>query len=772
MLKRIISIQNVGRFSDLKAESGTQGEFAKLNVIFARNGDGKSTLCDIFRSLAQNNATYVVGRKRFGSDAASKVEFLLNGSVSYKAEFSPQGWTTQPPQSGQPKIMIYDERFVMENVLIGHQIEAGQRRSLFGLVIGAQAIALEDRVARAGETQKAATADLAAAEARAKALLPVGWALEAWRKLSAVDHVEELIRAKEDQHKSATTAGANAAAIKARSLLAIPVLPLVPADLIDVLTTSLEGTTASAMDAVKTHLDKHRGIDLDWLKKGFESGEAKECPYCAQDVTDSEQVQLYARVFNEALRKQHQRLIEIETTMSTAFGGVSRITLRQVFDKHGSEQQWWKDTGGLSVGLDSQVNVDQLIQRMEEVEAVVLNAVKRKRENPNQSITLDDSDVQVLDAWREYADSIKPYLESLAQANVAIRNHQLSIVSSDVGQMAKEIDQLKATQARHTANATAVISQLDRAEKAKRAADKEKTDANAALKDESNKIFREYGERINQNLERYGVAFRIKQTGVNFSGGQPSGEVVLELLNNEISTNAADAMNPSKPSLVNTLSSGDRSTLALAYFLAVLDTQDKANTVVVFDDPFHRQDSARKTRTIESIRGVASSFGQTFVLSHDLDFARDVERVQVDGVRTFALFHTDKSILKQHDLPSLAAQPHIKDYGTLEKFAASPSNDDECCRTVVRAIRPALEGYFRVKYPSQFKNNEWLGDMIGKIRQAPSDSPLEGSKSKVESLDEVNNYSKKHHHSDATDDPIDPGELLTYTKQALRIIHE
>ncbi|HRQ85356.1 MAG TPA: AAA family ATPase, partial [Flavobacteriales bacterium] len=168
MLKKIISIQNVGRFSSLTAESGNQGEFAKVNVIYARNGDGKSTLCDLFRSLTQNDPAYVVGRKRFGSGAASKVEVLLGGSPNCKAEFSPQGWTTKP-QGVLPKIMIYDERFVLENVLVGHQVETAQRRSLFGLVIGAQAIALEDRVAKAGEAQKTATTEHATAEVNVKA---------------------------------------------------------------------------------------------------------------------------------------------------------------------------------------------------------------------------------------------------------------------------------------------------------------------------------------------------------------------------------------------------------------------------------------------------------------------------------------------------------------------------------------------------------------------------------------------------------------------------
>ena len=37
MLNRIISIKNIGRFEQLKAANGNEGDFAKINVIYAVN---------------------------------------------------------------------------------------------------------------------------------------------------------------------------------------------------------------------------------------------------------------------------------------------------------------------------------------------------------------------------------------------------------------------------------------------------------------------------------------------------------------------------------------------------------------------------------------------------------------------------------------------------------------------------------------------------------------------------------------------------------------
>jgi wobble nucleotide-excising tRNase len=58
-----------------------------------------------------------------------------------------------------------------------------------------------------------------------------------------------------------------------------------------------------------------------------------------------------------------------------------------------------------------------------------------------------------------------------------------------------------------------------------------------------------------------------------------------------------------KPSFRNTLSAGDRTTLALAFFLANLEGEaDLANRLVVFDDPFNSQDSFRRSQTIFEIK--------------------------------------------------------------------------------------------------------------------------------------------------------------------------
>ena len=60
MLRRIQRIEGIGSYHSARA-GDTQ--FSKVNIIYGENRNGKSTLCDIFFSLATNNPELV---KSFG----------------------------------------------------------------------------------------------------------------------------------------------------------------------------------------------------------------------------------------------------------------------------------------------------------------------------------------------------------------------------------------------------------------------------------------------------------------------------------------------------------------------------------------------------------------------------------------------------------------------------------------------------------------------------------------------------------------------------------
>lgn len=262
---------------------------------------------------------------------------------------------------------------------------------------------------------------------------------------------------------------------------------------------------------------------------------------------------------------------------------------------------------------------------------------------------------------------------------------------------------------------------------------------------------------------------------INFLGGLPAGELAIELLGSRINARLEDIRDPSRPSLANTLSGGDRSAIGLAFFLAiVLNDPDLSNSIVFFDDPFHSQDRSRRQRTIEKVHEVANAAAQCFVMSHELDFAHCAARCPQTPARTFVFDESGNHPVlsgSDLDLPDGPGSTYNQDFASLSAYIQRPHGSSSELRAVARCIRQTLEYYLRVKFPEQFQPNEWLGDMIAKLRDSSS-GPLFAGKHLAIPLGQINNWGKRFYHSEdgSIASQIDATEMKSYVQQTLDII--
>jgi len=91
---------------------------------------------------------------------------------------------------------------------------------------------------------------------------------------------------------------------------------------------------------------------------------------------------------------------------------------------------------------------------------------------------------------------------------------------------------------------------------------------------------------------------------------------------------------------------------------------------------------------------------------------------------------------------------------------------------VVRAIRPAIEGYLRSTCKGFFAGTEWLGEFIEKIRNAADHDPASTYKPLLEDIEDINDYSKRYHHRDGTtgSESIDDAELGAFAERTLDLV--
>lgn len=770
MIKRINVLKGVGRFTQLNPVRGAEGDFASLNVIYASNACGKSTLCDVFRSLDTGNPAYVIGRKSLGSDAQPEIVISLEGGQVTR--FQNAQWHES---DNCPPIHVYDDRFVAENVFIGHHISVDQRRNLYGLVIGDQAIALKQAVDTAEQQLSNATTAFNAAQSDLTRLIPTGYTIDSFRNLASVDDVDTKIAEATSEYRTAEQTKTKADAIRARRPLAALPIAEVPETLDKVLSSTLDTASLAAEAKIRDHLAAtSQGLPISWVKQGFDAQSSTACPHCGQDMQGLDILDAYRSFFSGELQAQEQLRESTKSAVQDVFGETAQNQIRQTLTSHKTEQDWWKDAAGFEFALPEIDDIEIIIALLQAAHQALDSALARKQANPGSEASLTAEESAAVTSWNVKVAALKAYNEALSTINGGLQNRQANAGVIDLSPLQQRLTGLNAAKKRHEQVTVGAYAAYDVATSQKTTAQQEKQRANEALREKSNQLFERYGARINEFLTLFGADFRIVSDGVTFRGG-PSGQLAIKLRGERVSATPESASDPSQVSLSNTLSGGDRSALALAFFLAKVEmASDVDRSIVLFDDPYHNQDRSRRQCTIERIHHLTGLANQCFVFSHDLEFARAVERRPGTQVKTFVLNPLiDPATLEAKPLPALPSQAYLKNYHLLHNYSENPADHLQHLKEVADTLRIILEEYLHLKFPKAWADNDWLGDMIRKIREAQAGTPLSHCQPLVEELAHINTYSQRFHHGgtgEVADEP-EARELRTYVDRTLKVIH-
>ena len=286
-------------------------------------------------------------------------------------------------------------------------------------------------------------------------------------------------------------------------------------------------------------------------------------------------------------------------------------------------------------------------------------------------------------------------------------------------------------------------------------------------------IFSKYEANINQKLGTFNAGFKITDTKRRYIGGTASSS--YQILINNVEVELGDDTTPkNQPSFRNTLSSGDKNTLTLAFFLAKLE-QDPliGQKIIILDDPFCSLDKSRRSWTKQLICKLSQKAKQVIVLSHDPIFLKliweDSNQNNIKALQFFRLGENNTTIT-EWEIEEETKSEYLKNYDVLRNYYDDNTGEK---RDVARTIRPLLEEFLKFKMPRQFLPNDWLGEMIKKIREADINSTLSNAKDIHDELDDINDYSKKYHHGtnpNADNEIIDDGELQSYVKRTISIV--
>jgi hypothetical protein len=320
--------------------------------------------------------------------------------------------------------------------------------------------------------------------------------------------------------------------------------------------------------------------------------------------------------------------------------------------------------------------------------------------------------------------------------------------------------------ARHAPETAALCDDYLRERAAKEATERLRDQVRADLEQHRTTAFPGYQTAINLYLPRFNAGFRLDSVTYADTRGGPTCTYNVLINNTPVSVGGADPV-PGEPAFRNTLSSGDRNTLALAFFFASLDQAGLADKVVVIDDPISSLDEHRALTTVQEIRRLAERAGQVIVLSHNKPFlcrlwegADPTLRAALEVVRDGT-----GSTLRAWDVAQDSITEHDRRHARLREFLASSSGD---MREVARSIRPHLEAFLRVACPEHFEPGALLGPFIGVCEQRTGTAQEILDAASIQELRDLNEYARRYHHQGWETEPINDGALRGFVERALR----
>lgn len=755
MLRKIVSVRNVGRFEKYGAVGDV--ELKRYNLIFAENGRGKTTLCALLRSLQSGDSAYVIGRATLGKTDPPEVEILTNdGMIAFR-----QGaWTATVTD-----IAIFDSTFVSENVHSGDVVGLGHKRSLYSVIVGKQGVDIARQIDALDGKSRAKAAEVTEKGATVLAFAPRGMTVEAFIALEEDAAIKDKIDAKEKE----LDAVKQAAQIRIRGGLANLTLPAFPRPALETLLgNTIEGIAAGAERRVNDQIRDHamHGKGQAWLSEGLGYIQGNACPFCHQSLDGAAAlIAAYRDFFSAAYNTLRGEIAALRSQIETGLSDRAVADLERAIDQNATAVEFWTRFCEIAPPALLAGAGDTL----RELRQATLALLDRKVAGPLEKVELDTPFADAHTAFASLQQTVTSYNQAVAAANAIITAKKKATGAADVRIVEGALTRLRAVKTRYEPDARKACDEHILAQLEKKAIEENKAVVRKQLDEYTEQVIGRYEQTINQFLDNFNAGFRITGTRHGYPGGVASSS--YQILINNTPVDLGDADTPlDTPSFRNTLSAGDKSTLALAFFLAQLaHDPDKAKKIVVFDDPFNSQDGFRQDCTVHKIKKCGQDCAQVIVLSHDPRFLKRIwDRLQTQTaerkcLKLARIGQCDTTIC-EWDVEEATQARFNADLKVLTEYFNSAAGDS---RDVVQKIRPVLESYCKYLSPGMFAEADWLGDIIGKIRKAGSGHQLFAH---CDNLDELNDYTKRYHHGDGQQpatEPINDAELQGYVKRTL-----
>lgn len=736
MVDKISILKNVGQFDNVVPN---QIGFNKLSLIYAENGRGKTTIANILRSLGENNPTLIQERHRLGAANPPHVTIEANGQ---SFTFQNGAWLSHIPD-----IAIFDDNFVAQNVCSGIEVDPEHRQNLHELIIGAQGVslskALQDEVLKIEDHNRSIREKEAAIPISIRGTLTA----DAFCALKPHSDVENAIQEMQRSLEAAKFSDA----IKQRSDFKTVTLPSFDIEEIgNLLQLDLPNLQKEAATKVQQHLTKLGAKAEEWVGDGMgmipsTANDGREiCPFCAQDLKNSEIITHYQGYFSEAYAALKKSIIDLGKKISSAHNA----DIQTAFERsiQGLQQDiifWQKFTDVPKIDIDTV----EIARAWKAVREPVLAILRNKAASPLEKISLSAEILEASSVYEVHRQKIADLSKTLQDYNLRIASIKEQAAGANVAAINTDLVNLKLIQVRYSSEVATHCKSYQDEKEAKKITEKKRDKARQDLDAYRSAIFKTYEDSINGYLHQFLAGFRLHSMASQNNRGGTS--CTYNVLINEF---PVPISSESGPSFKNTLSAGDRNTLALAFFFASLDKDPNlSNKIVVIDDPMTSLDEHRSLATINEVIKLADRVKQIIILSHTKPFLCklwDSAKKKIKNIPRSSLHiirSGNSSIIEAWDIERDRFTDHDKHHGLVLSYISGVA-DPQKQKDVASALRPMLEAFLRVSYPAHFPPGTMLGQFHDKCTTALKNGAAILDQLNANELKSLVDYANNFHH--------------------------
>lgn len=734
MIERLITVRNVG----LLAEVTAPVDLGAVTLIYGENGRGKSTLAWLFRVASLADPAQMSAKATFGASGPQDVGFLYADSGGKKqCHYKNGAWSCK-----LPNIEVFDSLFVDDNVYSGMSVESKQRQQLLDFVLGDAQVEIKRRIDNLDVESRQAAQQRRSAEDALRGYAGPMTVDKYVRSASPPDIDAQIDRA---ARQLQDVKDANDLIVRAQPK-SVKQLDFLSSELRELATTTLADLDSAAEERVRQHIMGRAPGMEPWLKTGLDFCDDETCPFCGQSLDAESVVAAYKSFFNDEYRGLRTRLEDLAKRVRSRLEPERLERLSELAAENNRHLANWAPQVTLPPIEFPEQGVQQSLHELGRIAELILQQKLNSPLEPVSRSLCDDYERAVGAVNRSLDDYRAEVGKSIERIQAFLENVQ----AGDAVKLEREHARLRALKQRGLAHVQQLAEQYSTARAEHSRINKEKDLLKSKLRDAAPQVIQPYATSINSLLSDFGADFHLHGVHHSNPGGRPTVEYKLKVRGAEVGLGSKEFARTA-PCFGSALSDGDKRTLALCFFLAKVGADPRlAEKVLVIDDPMSSLDRNRQRKTIESLVNLAQKARQVIVLSHDARFLAALKRrVLQKAPRGTAVNIIELQIercptgstVASCDIERRALQGFPDKRARLQDFI-----DGRCTNTeqAARLVREVLEGYLKLKYPSDIATDDTLGEIINNHANY-SAQPRDNISAHLPALKELNETKVFHH---------------------------